>query len=69
MTQAAGESLGMRALARVSWLGLAAAVPTAAAALLGQWAVNAESFGAHDMGLALFFSFAGAAALVSNCVN
>lgn len=66
MSQAASESLGMRALARVSWFGLAAAVPTAATALFCQWAVNAESFGAHDMGLALFFSFAGAAALIGS---
>ena len=56
----------MRVLAWVSWLSLAAAVLTAATALFCQWGINAESFGARDMGLALYFSIAGAVALVGS---
>ncbi len=66
MSQAASAPLGMRVLAWVSWLSLAVAVLTAATALFCQWAVKAESFGARDMGLALYFSIVGAVALVGS---
>jgi hypothetical protein len=66
MSQAASAPLGMRILAWVSWLSLAVAVLTAATALFCQWGVNAESFGARDMGLALYFSIVGAVALVGS---
>ena len=57
MNQTASAFLGMRVLARVSWLSLAGAVLTAATALFCQWGVNAESFGARDAGVALSFAF------------
>jgi hypothetical protein len=63
MSQAARLPLGMRVLAWVSWVSLAVAVLTAATALFCQWGVNAESFGAHDAGLALYFAFVVAVAL------
>ena len=66
MSQAASAPLGMRVFAWVGWLSLAAAVLTAATALFCHWAVNAESFGARDMGLALSFSIVGAVALVGS---
>ena len=64
MSQAASESFGMRALARVSWLSLTLAVLTAATVLFCHWAVNAESFGARDMGVALGFAFVFAGASI-----
>ena len=66
MSQAASAPLGMRVLAWVSWLSLAVAVLTAATALFCRWGVNAGSFGARDMGLALYFSIVGAVALVGS---
>jgi hypothetical protein len=66
MSQAVSALLGMPVLAWVSWLSLAVAVLTAVTALFCQWAVNAESFGARDMGLALYFSIVGAVALVGS---
>lgn len=50
-------SLAGKILAWTSWLTLAAAVLTAATALLARWGVNAESLGAHDAGIALYLSF------------
>ena len=66
MSQAASASLGLRVLAWVSWLSLAVAVLTAATALFCQWGVNAESFGARDAGLALYFAIVVAVASVGS---
>jgi hypothetical protein len=64
MSQAASESLGMRALAQVSWLSLTLAVLMAATVLFCQWGISAEYFGARDMGVALGFAFVVAVASV-----
>ena len=64
MSQAASAALGVRVLAWISWFSLAVAVLTAATALFCQWGINAESFGARDAGLALYFALVVAAALV-----
>jgi hypothetical protein len=66
MSQADSASLGLRVLAWVSWLSLVVAVLTAATALFCQWGVNAKSFGARDVGLALYFSIVSAVALVGS---
>lgn len=50
------------------WVVLAVAVAVAAFALFSRWAVNAETFGKHDLGLSLFFSFASAWAAIA-CVG
>lgn len=52
-------------LAWASWICLALATAIAAIALLGQWAINAESLGAHDAGLALSLSFLVGALLIA----
>jgi hypothetical protein len=57
---------GSRVLAWASWLSLVLAVLAAATALFSQWGVNAESFGARDMGLALNFAFVGGVILVGS---
>lgn len=54
----------MRTLARVSRASLGLAVLTAATVLFCRWAINAQSLGARDMGLALDFSIVVAAASV-----
>jgi len=64
MSQAASVSLGMRVFAWVSWLSLTLAVLTAATVLFCQWGINAESFGARDMGVALNFAIVVAVASV-----
>jgi hypothetical protein len=64
MSHAASASLGMRVLAWFGWLSLTLAVLTAATVLFCQWGINAESFGARDMGVALSFSFVVAMASV-----
>jgi len=66
MSQSVSALLGMRVLAWVSWLSLAVAVLMAATALFCQWGVNAESIGAHDAGLALYFAFVVAVILVGS---
>lgn len=45
-----------------SWLCLGVAVVVAIVAVAGHWAINAEAFGAHDMGLALSLAFASSVA-------
>ena len=54
-----------RALAWLSWASLALAVVLTVAALLSQWAINAEAFGARDAGVALSLSFVVALALLA----
>ena len=49
----------------LSWCLAGLAAATAAYSLLSLWAVKAESLGKHDMGLALFFAFTGAWALIA----
>lgn len=66
MSQALSTPLGVRILQWVSWLSLGGAVLIAVTALVCQWGVNAESLGARDAGLALFFAFLGAVALVGS---
>lgn len=66
MNQVAGAALGVRVLAWISWISLAVAVLTAVTVLFCHWGVNAESFGARDAGLALYFSFVIALALVGS---
>jgi hypothetical protein len=56
----------LRVLAWASWLSLVVAVLAAATALFSQWGVNAESFGARDMGLALSFAFVGGVILIGS---
>jgi hypothetical protein len=48
----------------VSWLCLGIAVVVAIVAIAGHWAINAEAFGAHDMGLALSLAFASSLPLI-----
>jgi hypothetical protein len=50
-------------LSVLSHLCLAAALFTAALALLGHWAINAEALGAQDFGIALFSTIVSAIAL------
>jgi hypothetical protein len=49
----------------VSWLLLAACLVAALYWPLALWAINAESLGAHDAGLAIFLSFSAAWALAA----
>jgi hypothetical protein len=58
--------MATRVLAWVSWLSLAIAVLTAVTALFCQWGINAESMGARDAGLALYFAFVVAVALAGS---
>lgn len=58
--------LRSRFLAWTSWFVLGAAIVLTAAALLSHWAINAESLGARDAGLALFLAFASAFALIGS---
>jgi hypothetical protein len=53
-----------RVLVVLSWVLAGVAVATAAYGLFALWAVNAESLGKRDTGLALFFAFSGAWALM-----
>jgi hypothetical protein len=53
-------------IASASWLSLGAAILVAAIALFCQWGLNAESLGAHDAGVAIFFAFVGAAMLIGS---
>lgn len=53
-----------RLLPGLSGLCLGAAALAAVAAILGRWAINAEAWGAHDPGLALFLAFASSFALL-----
>jgi hypothetical protein len=47
-----------------SWSCLGIAAIVAIVAVAGHWAINAEAFGAHDMGLALNLAFASSLALI-----
>lgn len=47
-----------------SWIAVGAAAATAATAVFCRWGVNADALGAHDMGMALFLSWLGGAALI-----
>lgn len=47
-----------------SWAAIGAAPIAAATAIFCGWGVNADAFGAHDMGMALALSWLGAAALI-----
>lgn len=51
-------------LSWLSWVLLVAAALAAATAFFSRWAINAPSLGAHDAGLAIFFSFVSAFALI-----
>jgi hypothetical protein len=53
-------------LSWLSWVALVVAALAAAAALLSRWAINAESLGARDAGLALSLSFLLAAITVAS---
>jgi len=46
-----------------SWLGLTVSLLLVATALIFQWAINAESLGGQDAGLALSLSFVNAMAM------
>jgi hypothetical protein len=59
-------STASRLLAWASWACLALALLAALAALLGQWAINAQSLGARDAGLALSLSFLVGALLIAS---
>jgi len=49
--------LNNRFIKIIPWLLFATAITFFLYAQFSHWAVNSESFGKHDMGLALFFSF------------
>lgn len=55
-----------RVLVVLSWCLAGISVFAAAYGLFAFWAVNAESFGKYDAGLALFFAFSGAWALMAS---
>jgi hypothetical protein len=55
-----------RVLAWLSWLCLGTSALIASAALFAQWAVNAEAFGARDMGWALSMATLSAVAGVGS---
>jgi hypothetical protein len=57
MSSAEPPAFGLRLLGWASWLSLAVAVLAAIAALFSQWGINADSMGARDAGLALYFAF------------
>lgn len=65
-TKKSRTSAPSRRLARLSWAGLAVAILFAAGALFSHWAINAEAFGARDMGLALALSYLEAFALAGS---
>lgn len=66
MNNTARPSLVKKVLVWGSWFSLLSAVLSALAILFSLWAVNAKHLGIHDMGLALFFSYVAAAALVGS---
>lgn len=47
-----------------SWTCLGVAIAASLTVLVSHWGINAASAGQYNAGLALFFSFAGAAALI-----
>ncbi len=53
-----------KALVIASWVCLSGSALIAVTALVGQWGVNAEAFGAHDFGLAVYLAFFRGVALV-----
>jgi len=55
-----------RVLVILSWCLAGVSVFAAAYGLFAFWAVNAPSLGKHDTGLALFFAFSGAWALLAS---
>jgi hypothetical protein len=55
-----------RGLNWFSWLSLAAVLLAAGGALFCEWAINADSLGAHDMGLALSCATIGALLLLGS---
>lgn len=59
-------SFAARVISWASWLSLGGAILIAAVALFSQWAVNAESLGARDAGVAIYFSFVGAATVIGS---
>jgi hypothetical protein len=65
-TKKSRTSAPSRRIARLSWAGLAVAILVAATALFSHWAINAEAFGARDMGLALMLSYLQAFALAGS---
>jgi hypothetical protein len=54
-----------RVLVVLSWSLAGFAVFAAASGLFAWWAANAESFGKRDAGLAIFFAFSSAYALIA----
>ncbi len=53
-----------RFLEAASWICLGVAAAAALTVFVSRWGVDAASLGQYNMGLAAFFSFAGAAALI-----
>jgi hypothetical protein len=51
----------------IPWLLLASAAVLCVYAPFSYWAINAESLGMHDMGLAIFFSFSFPVAVYASC--
>ncbi len=62
----ASSTFAMRLLGRLSWFMLGIAVLASLAGLFSVWAVNAEALGAHNFGLAIFLSIAGAFAMTGS---
>lgn len=54
-----------RALGIGSWVCLGASALVAVTALIGRWALNAEGFGAHDLGLAVFLASISSIAFIA----
>lgn len=59
-----GENKATKTVFRISRICLWVAFVMALATVSGRWAVNAEAFGARDLGLAVFLSFGTAATFV-----
>lgn len=62
----APNAFALRFLDWLSWLILGVAVLASVAGLFSVWAVNAESLGAHDLGLAILLSFSGAISIAAS---
>lgn len=62
--QAVPPDTRSKILHAASWICLGLAAAVASVAVAGHWAINAEAFGAHDLGLALTLAFASSMALL-----
>lgn len=54
-----------KGLTIASWICLGAAALLVVTALVSRWAINAEAFGAHDLGLAVFLAFLSSVTVIA----